>query len=211
ENVTAADCLLSAARTGCYASERTDVFRLRSLLPLGRVELDLLVLIQRPVAGARDRGEVHEHVRRPVIGGDETKALIGVEPLHCSCCHQSTSSTRHAMTRLRRADRELTGPGSRYGVHPQFPVFRGTGRRVSPTPPPASMPCSVTRPVAAAAPPAILDDAKASRSRSPALRVWTVSLSERRVGPELADLGSKSDPYEPWLYSQACAVNSWCM
>jgi hypothetical protein len=28
------------------------------LLPLGRVEFDLLVLIQRPVAGARDRGEV---------------------------------------------------------------------------------------------------------------------------------------------------------
>src|SRR5579859_3493466 len=75
-----------------YASERADVLRLRPLLPLGRVKLDLLVLVQRPVAGARDRGEMHEHVRRPVIGGDETKALIGVEPLHCSCCHQSTSS-----------------------------------------------------------------------------------------------------------------------
>src|SRR5277367_7117788 len=76
---------------GC-ASEPTDVLRLRALLPLGRVELDLLVLIQRPVAGARDRGEVHEHVRRPVIGGDETKALVGVEPLHCSCSHLFLSS-----------------------------------------------------------------------------------------------------------------------
>src|ERR1700756_2006186 len=56
---------------GADASERTDVLRLRPLLPLGRVELDLLVLVQRPVAGARDCGEVHEHVRRPVIGGDE--------------------------------------------------------------------------------------------------------------------------------------------
>jgi hypothetical protein len=37
-------------------------------LSLGRVEFDLLVLIQRPVAGARDRGEVDEHIRRPVIG-----------------------------------------------------------------------------------------------------------------------------------------------
>src|SRR5690348_8675189 len=91
-------CAAMATRRA-NASDRTDVLRLRSLLPLGRVKLDLLVLIQRPVAGARDRGEVHEHVRRPVIGGDETIALIGVEPLHCSRCHQSTSSVCHAMTR----------------------------------------------------------------------------------------------------------------
>lgn len=30
---------------GCRASEWTDVLRLRPLLPLGRIELDLLVLI----------------------------------------------------------------------------------------------------------------------------------------------------------------------
>src|SRR5947209_19052813 len=68
-------------------SERADVLRLRPLLSLGRVELDLLVLVQRPVTGARDRGEVDEDVRRPVIGGDETKALVSVEPLYCACCH----------------------------------------------------------------------------------------------------------------------------
>jgi hypothetical protein len=39
------------------------------------------------------------------------------------------------------------------------------------------MPCSVTRPVAAADPAAILDDAKASRSRSAVLDV------DRRTGP----------------------------
>ena len=49
--------------------------------------------------------------RCPVIGGDETKALVGVEPLHCSCCHQFKSSICHARTRPRRADRELTAPG----------------------------------------------------------------------------------------------------
>src|ERR1700730_5243191 len=93
---------------GRYASDRADVLRLRSLLSLGRVEFDLLVLIQRPVAGARDRGEVDEHVRRPVIGGDETKALIGVEPLHCSCCHQLKSFYPPCQARPRRADREPT-------------------------------------------------------------------------------------------------------
>src|SRR6266571_4859315 len=96
----------------CYTSDRADVLCLRSLLPLGRVEFDLLVLIQRPVAGACDRGEVDEHVRRPVIGGDEAEALVGVEPLHCACCHQSKSFFCHATARPRRADRESTGPGS---------------------------------------------------------------------------------------------------
>jgi len=96
--------LASAPRedAGRYASERADVLRLRPLLPLGRVELDLLVLIQRPVARARDRGEVDEHVRGPVIGGDEAKALIGVEPFHCSCCHLFKSSIRHDATSPRR-------------------------------------------------------------------------------------------------------------
>src|SRR5438477_3198554 len=94
-----------AAHNRRYASEWADVLRLRSLLPLGGVELDLLVLIQRPVTGARDRGEVDEHVRRPVIGGDETKALVGVEPLHCSCCHQFKSSVRHARRDLPRRPR----------------------------------------------------------------------------------------------------------
>jgi hypothetical protein len=58
-----------------YASDRTDVLRLRSLLPLDRFEFDLLVLIQRPVAGTRDRGEVDEHVHRPVIGAMKPKPL----------------------------------------------------------------------------------------------------------------------------------------
>src|SRR5260221_1401675 len=105
--------------SGRYASDRADVLRLRPLLSLGRVEFDLLVLIQRPVAGARDRGEVDEHVRRPVIGGDETKALVGVEPLHCSCCHVLKSFIRHATTRPRRTDREPTGPGSGAGPLPR--------------------------------------------------------------------------------------------
>src|SRR6202034_3680984 len=74
------------------ASHRADVLRLRSLLSLGRLELDLLVLVQRPVARTRDRGEVDEHVRRSVIGGDETKALVGVEPLHGPRCHLFKSS-----------------------------------------------------------------------------------------------------------------------
>src|SRR5438094_2588313 len=102
----------------CYTSDRADVLRLRSFLSLGRFEFDLLVLIQRPVARARDCGEVDEHVRRPVIGGDETKTLIGVEPLHCACCHQFKSLI-HATARPRRADREPIGPGSGTEPYPR--------------------------------------------------------------------------------------------
>src|SRR5260370_7496806 len=86
---------------GAQASHRTDVLRLRSFLSLGRLEFDLLVLVQRPVAGARDRGEVDEPARRPVIGGDETKALVDVEPLHCAGCPQFNSLTPHSPTRPR--------------------------------------------------------------------------------------------------------------
>src|ERR1700730_10614638 len=99
----------------CYTSDRADVLRLRSFLSLGRFEFDLLVLIQRPVAGARDRGEVDEYVGRPVIGGDETKALIGVEPLHCACCHQFKSFIPNMPRRdLARTEREpiVPSPGT---------------------------------------------------------------------------------------------------
>src|ERR1700734_2296289 len=130
--------LTSAARedAGRYVLERTDVLRLRSLLPLGRVEFDLLVLIQRPVARTRDGGEVHEHVRRPVIGGDKTKALIGVEPLHCSCCHQSMSSISHATTRPAASTQSLPVPAPAPGL-----LLPGLPRTCPP-----SVPCSGTRP-----------------------------------------------------------------
>src|SRR5438094_8675348 len=112
----------------CYTSDRADVLRLRSFLSLGRFEFDLLVLIQRPVARARDRGEVDEHVGRPVIGGDETKALIGVEPLHCACCHQFKSSVRHATTRSAAPTASLPVLAVEPGPAPVV-VFRTSGGR----------------------------------------------------------------------------------
>src|SRR5829696_3154107 len=66
---------------------RADVLRLRALLALGHVELDLLALIERAVAGRRDRGVVHEDVGTPTFDGDEAVALFGVEPLHGALCH----------------------------------------------------------------------------------------------------------------------------
>src|SRR5436190_14934521 len=73
----------------CASSDgRADVARLETLLALGHVELDLLVLLEIPVARARDRAEMHEDVRATVVLGDEAEALLAVEPLHGSCAHE---------------------------------------------------------------------------------------------------------------------------
>src|SRR5213078_1798983 len=63
-----------------------DVFRLRSLLALGDVELDLLPFLQAAVAATGDRAEMHEHVRA-ALDRDETVALVAVEPLHGALRH----------------------------------------------------------------------------------------------------------------------------
>src|SRR5207237_1781979 len=68
--------------------DRPDVRRLRALLALRDVELDLLVLLQVPVAGPGDRAEVHEDVRATVVLGDEAETLLGIEPLHGACAHE---------------------------------------------------------------------------------------------------------------------------
>src|SRR5262249_17470389 len=67
--------------------DRADVGPLRALLALGHLVLDLLVLLEVPVAVTDDRAEVHENVVATVVLGDESEALLGVEPLHGSCAH----------------------------------------------------------------------------------------------------------------------------
>src|SRR6266700_8099987 len=67
--------------------ERADLVSLRSLRTAYRRVLDALVLLKAAVTVSRDRGVVNEDVRRGVVGGDETIALVRVEPLHCSLSH----------------------------------------------------------------------------------------------------------------------------
>src|SRR6059058_490062 len=63
-----------------------DVFRLRSLLALGDVELDLLPFLQAAVATTSDRAEMHEHVLA-ALDRDEAIAFVAVEPLHSALRH----------------------------------------------------------------------------------------------------------------------------
>src|SRR6059058_1251279 len=65
---------------------RTNVRRLRALLPLGGLELDLCAFDEGAEALAGDAGEVHEQILRPVVGGDKAIPLLVTEPLHGAGC-----------------------------------------------------------------------------------------------------------------------------
>jgi hypothetical protein len=63
--------------------EGLDVRGLQTLGALGDFEFNRLAIIQRLVAISHDRGEMDENVLA-ALALDESKALAGIEPLHCS-------------------------------------------------------------------------------------------------------------------------------
>src|SRR3989338_10430712 len=63
---------------------------LRSLGPLGDLELHRLALFQGLEAVATDRGVVDEHVLRPIFRGDKPIPLLVAKPLHGSLRHFRT-------------------------------------------------------------------------------------------------------------------------
>jgi len=56
---------------------------LQALGALGHFEFNRLAVVQRFVAISHDCGEMHENIFT-ALALDESKALAGVEPLHCS-------------------------------------------------------------------------------------------------------------------------------
>jgi len=83
ERPAAANALHRCARW----SDWLDVLGLGALGALAGGELHPLVFLEAAVTVSLDDGVVNEDVTRPVIGGDETIALVGVEPLHCTLSH----------------------------------------------------------------------------------------------------------------------------
>jgi hypothetical protein len=85
--------------------------RLAAVTARDDLEGHLLVVLQAGQAGALDGGDVHEHVARAAVGGDEAEALGGVEPFHGASGHRDVSierrCPRHAAARLgqRRNDK----------------------------------------------------------------------------------------------------------
>jgi hypothetical protein len=63
--------------------EGLDVRGLQAFGALGDFEFNRLAIIQRLVAISHDRGEMDENVLS-TLALDESKALAGIEPLHCS-------------------------------------------------------------------------------------------------------------------------------
>ena len=74
-------------RLGGPGSDGADLVGLRALGALGDLELDPLGLVERAVALDVDGGVVNEHVGAAAVLGDETEALLSVEPLHGALCH----------------------------------------------------------------------------------------------------------------------------
>jgi hypothetical protein len=73
-----------ARRTGSTPYlEGLDVRGLQALGALGDFEFNRLAIIQRLVAVSHDCGEMDENVLS-TLALDESKALAGIEPLHCS-------------------------------------------------------------------------------------------------------------------------------
>src|SRR5690242_19888099 len=76
-----------------YRSDGPDLVGLRALgAPAGGV-LDPLVFLEAAVAVSLDGGVVDEDIGSAVVGGDETIALVGVEPLHCALSHYFSPET----------------------------------------------------------------------------------------------------------------------
>src|SRR5205814_7596469 len=86
-----------------------DVFRLRSLLALGDVELDLLPFVQAAVAATGDRAEMHEHVRA-ALDRDEAITFVAVEPFHSALRHLDLLVVHAAPSHGRGRARHLAWP-----------------------------------------------------------------------------------------------------
>ena len=76
------EVVLPANREHTYL-EGLDVRGLQALGALGDFEFNRLAIVQRLVAISHDRGEMDENVLS-TLALDESKALAGIEPLHCS-------------------------------------------------------------------------------------------------------------------------------
>src|ERR1700735_5087372 len=71
--------------------DRANLLGLRALGALAGGELDPLVLCKTAETVSLDGGVVNEDVGGAVVGGDETVALVSVEPLHSALSHVAFS------------------------------------------------------------------------------------------------------------------------
>src|SRR5689334_9053754 len=74
-------------------SDGLDVLGLGTLGARAGGELHPLVFLEATVTVSLNNGVVNEDVACTVIWGDETIALVGVEPLHCTLSHFALSPT----------------------------------------------------------------------------------------------------------------------
>src|ERR1700730_17895316 len=124
--VASDDSLTPVSRRKGAISNRANLLGPGALVATGDRELDPLVVLEAAVAVSLDGGVVDEDVRRAVIGGDETIALVRVEPLHCALSHyallprRSSGCTGRASQAVATARPSGAGPGNRGARRQKF-------------------------------------------------------------------------------------------
>jgi len=102
--------------------ERLDLLGLRALWPPAGCVLDPLVFLKAAVTVSLDGGVVNENVIGPVVRGDETVPLVGVEPLHSALSHVPSPDETIFGTHMRAtragADRQPVRLGYGYRRRP---------------------------------------------------------------------------------------------
>src|SRR5690606_2179293 len=118
------ECALLSARA---LLDDADVLRLRALGAGAGGVFHLVALVQALEARALDRAEMHEEVLAAVVRGDEAEALVTVEPLDRTCCHDAPSSMRRPRwTRSLATGRTLRGT-PRLAQHTKTALRRFSG------------------------------------------------------------------------------------
>src|SRR3954467_9897553 len=103
---------LGPGRLGLLQIDR----RCLALLAALQFEADLLPLMQIAQAGALDRGNMHEHVLRAVLGLNEAVALLGIEPLYGSNTHCRPSQKNYPRSKETAMSTRDTGRDSGSGA-----------------------------------------------------------------------------------------------
>ena len=66
--------------------------RLRTLIALGDLELNSLILVKRAKTASLNLRVVDENIFFAAVGADKAEALFAVEPFHGSLCHANSFS-----------------------------------------------------------------------------------------------------------------------
>jgi hypothetical protein len=92
--------IITRQRTGGHRSAYPQILR-RCFAPIFHLFITHLgTLVEVAEARFLDGGDVHKDILAAVVGLNEAKALVRIEPLHCTCRHVHTPRFRNNRTTM---------------------------------------------------------------------------------------------------------------